>query len=103
MTAIWKSFEEIKEESGTSDLEEITNAFLKHEQQNHFIYEYINRLNKEIDDLGEHKESLAKKIEQQKELNEMHQKQLGVTPEKAKAKQINDRFEQECNLRISEF
>ena len=33
----------------------------------------------------------------------MHQQQLGVTPEKAKAKEINDRFEQECNLRISEF
>lgn len=100
MTAIWKSFEEIKEESGTSDLEEITNAFLKHEQQNHFIYEYINKLNKEIDDLSEQKETLAKKIQQQRELNEMHQKQLGITPEKARASQINDRFEKECSQRI---
>lgn len=46
MEAIRKGFEEIKEESGINDLEEITSTFLKQEQQNHFIYEYIGKLNR---------------------------------------------------------
>jgi hypothetical protein len=44
MEAIRKSFEEIKQESGVGELEEITQRFLKQEQQNHFIYEYIGKL-----------------------------------------------------------
>lgn len=58
MEAIWKSFEEIKEESGINDLQEITSAFLKHEQQNQFIYEYIDKLNREIEDINESIEAL---------------------------------------------
>jgi hypothetical protein len=103
MAAIWKSFEEIKEESGTGDLEEITSAFLKHEQQNHFIYEYINKLNKEIDDLTDHNSALALKIAHQKELNQMHAEQLGVTPDKTRAREANERFELNCAQRIAEF
>ena len=38
MEVIWRGFEDIKEESGINDIEEITSTFLKHEQQNHFIY-----------------------------------------------------------------
>ena len=48
MNAIWKSFEEIKEESGISDLNEITSTFLKQEEQSLSLYQYINKLTKEI-------------------------------------------------------
>ena len=44
MEAIWRGFEDIKEESGINDIEDITSTFLKHEEQNHFIYEYIGKL-----------------------------------------------------------
>ncbi len=74
MEAIWKSFEEIKEESGINDLQEITSTFLKHEHQNQFIYEYIDKLNRDIEDINDSIESLQQKIEDQKETNENYVK-----------------------------
>ena len=53
MEAIWRGFEDIKQESGINDIEEITSTFLKQEQQNHFIYEYIGKLSREIEDLND--------------------------------------------------
>ena len=53
METIWKGFEEIKEESGTNDIQDITSQFLKHEEQNHMIYEYIGKLNRETEDLND--------------------------------------------------
>ncbi len=44
MEKIWQSFQEIKEESGIHDLEEITKTFLKQEEQNTVIFQYINKL-----------------------------------------------------------
>ena len=53
METIWRGFEDIKEESAINDIEEITSTFLKHEQQNHFIYEYIGKLGREIEDIND--------------------------------------------------
>ena len=58
MEAIWRGFEDIKQESGINDIEEITSTFLKQEQQNHFIYEYIGKLSREIEDLNDEIETL---------------------------------------------
>lgn len=69
MHAIWQSFEDIKEESG-GDLEEITNTLIKHEEQNHFIYEYIHKLNKEIEELNDHNAAMLQKIEEKKRQNQ---------------------------------
>lgn len=45
---IAKSFEEIKKESGINSLEEVTKIFLKQEEQNTFIYEYIGKLSNDL-------------------------------------------------------
>lgn len=103
MTAIWKSFEEIKEESGIGDIEEITNTFIKHEQQNHFIYEYINKLNKEIEDLQEQTQQLTQKIREQKETNDAYAQQLGPTPQKISQHYAETHFVQHCQAKIDHF
>lgn len=103
MQAIWKSFQQIKEESGISDLDEITNAFLKHEQQNHFIYEYIDKLNRDIEDLNDSVESLKIKIDDQKEQNLNYLQNLGDTPKKELAKFAKKRFEENCHTSIADL
>jgi len=74
MHAIWQSFEDIKEESGISDLDEIADHFIKHEEQNHLIFEYINKLNKEIEELKDQTEFIQSKITEQKKINENYSK-----------------------------
>ena len=47
------AFEQIKEASGISNIEEIVTTFVKAEEQNHSLYNYVNMLNTETDVLEE--------------------------------------------------
>ena len=47
------AFEQIKEASGISNIEEIVTTFIKAEEQNHSLYNYVNMLNTETDALDE--------------------------------------------------
>lgn len=49
MEMIGRSFEEIKKESGINSLEEVTKTFLKQEEQNTFIFEYIGKLTNDLE------------------------------------------------------
>ncbi len=47
------AFEQIKEASGISNIEEIVTTFIKAEEQNYSLYNYVNMLNTETDTLEE--------------------------------------------------
>jgi len=53
MKIISDSFNHIKEETGITDLDEISTIFIKSEEQNHSLYRYMDSLNKEIEFLEE--------------------------------------------------
>lgn len=51
------------------DLEDITDTIIKQEQQNMFIYQYISRITKEIEEAEDGNAQLKAQIEKQKEEN----------------------------------
>lgn len=64
MKIIDESFNKIKEASGIHDLDEIANTFIKSEEQNYALYNYVDMLNQEIDQVQDENENLEKQIEQ---------------------------------------
>jgi len=70
------AFNQIKEASGISDIEEIVTSFIKSEEQNYNLYAYVNSLNNELDSLEEqnlqlkkHYENLRNSLDQEKSSN----------------------------------
>jgi hypothetical protein len=53
MKMIEEAFNDIKEKSGINTLEEITNTFIKSEEQNYSLYNYMDELSRNIDTLQE--------------------------------------------------
>ena len=51
MRQIEEAFTQIGERSGISDLTEITNTFIKAEEQNYSLYNYMDSLSRNIDSL----------------------------------------------------
>lgn len=51
MKVIDEAFTQIKESSGIIDIEEIMNTFIKSEEQNYSLYNYVDLLSSEIDNL----------------------------------------------------
>lgn len=47
------AFEQIKEQTGISSVEEIVTTFVKAEEQNYSLYNYVNMLNSDIDMIEE--------------------------------------------------
>jgi hypothetical protein len=47
------AFDQIKEATGISSVEEIVTTFIKAEEQNYSLYNYVNMLNSEIDTIEE--------------------------------------------------
>lgn len=56
------AFEQIKEASGISNIEEIVTTFVKAEEQNHSLYNYVNMLNTETDVLEESNRDIKEQI-----------------------------------------
>ncbi len=50
---IEEAFTEIKERSGIQEISEITNIFIKSEEQNYSLYHYLDELSQSIDRLEE--------------------------------------------------
>ena len=63
MKSIEEAFNDIKEKSGINTLEEITNTFIKSEEQNYSLYNYMDQLSRNIDSLAEQNKQLENKIE----------------------------------------
>ncbi len=62
MKVIDEAFNIIKETSGITDIEEIMNTFIKSEEQNYSLFNYVNVLTQDIDFLEENNKELAVEI-----------------------------------------
>jgi hypothetical protein len=56
------AFEQIKDASGISNIEEIVTTFIKAEEQNYSLYNYVNMLNTETDTLEESNKDIKDQI-----------------------------------------
>ena len=56
------AFDQIKEATGISSVEEIVTTFIKAEEQNYSLYNYVNMLNSEIDTIEEQNRTIESQI-----------------------------------------
>lgn len=56
------AFDQIKEATGISNVEEIVTTFIKAEEQNYSLYNYVNMLNTETDHLEESNKEIKEQI-----------------------------------------
>ena len=56
------AFDQIKEATGISSTEEIVTTFIKAEEQNYSLYNYVNMLNSEIDTIAEQNKNIERQI-----------------------------------------
>ena len=64
MKIIDESFTIIKENSGITDIDEIMNTFIKSEEQNYSLFNYVNLLTQDIDFLEENNKELEAEIKE---------------------------------------
>ena len=57
------AFDQIKKSTGISNIEEIVTTFIKAEEQNYSLFNYVNTLTTELDHLNEANENIKKAIE----------------------------------------
>ena len=69
------AFDQIKEATGISSTEEIVTTFIKAEEQNYSLYNYVNMLNSEIDMIDEQNKNIENEIRKHEELGEMTEKE----------------------------
>lgn len=62
------AFEQIKDATGISSTEEIVTTFIKAEEQNYSLYNYVNMLNSEIDMIDEQNKMIESDIKKYEEL-----------------------------------
>lgn len=72
------AFEQIKEATGISSTEEIVTTFIKAEEQNYSLYNYVNMLNSEIDMIEEQNKMIESEIQKHEELGQMSEKEKEV-------------------------
>lgn len=90
MKVIEDAFAQIKEASGINDIEEITNTFIKSEEQNYSLYNYVDILSQQIDQLNDQHQELKGKIELQLHDNEAKRRLLMATPQATRHQRKND-------------
>ena len=69
------AFEQIKEASGISNIEEIVTTFIKAEEQNYSLYNYVNMLNTETDALEESNKDVKEQISRILKRGELSEKE----------------------------
>ena len=62
------AFIQIKETTGISSTEEIVTTFIKAEEQNYSLYNYVNMLNSEIDTIAEQNRNIERQIAKHEQL-----------------------------------
>lgn len=65
------AFEQIKDATGISSTEEIVTTFIKAEEQNISLFNYVNVLNSEIDLIDEQNKQVEAEIKRHEELQTM--------------------------------
>ena len=79
------AFAQIKQQTGISSTEEIVTTFIKAEEQNYSLYNYVNTLNSEIDTIEEQNRNIEAEIKRHEELGEMTANEKEEVREKLKA------------------
>jgi predicted nucleic acid-binding Zn-ribbon protein len=69
------AFSQIKQQTGISSTEEIVTTFIKAEEQNYSLYNYVNTLNSEIDMIEEQNRNIEKEINRHEELGSLNDKE----------------------------
>lgn len=92
MKTIEEAFEEIKNKSGINDLDEITNTFIKSEEQNYSLYNYMDSLSRNVDSLEKANSELEEGIAQQEIDDEKRKKFIESTPEEEKKKKELEQY-----------
>ena len=69
------AFEQIKEQTGISSIDEIVTTFIKAEEQNYSLYNYVNVLNSGIDTIEEQNKAVSNEIKSLEELTNMSEVQ----------------------------
>ena len=69
------AFDQIKEATGISNIEEIVTTFTKAEEQNYSLYNYVNMLNTETDALEESNKEIKEQIQKILERGELSEKE----------------------------
>lgn len=78
------AFAQIKQQTGISSTEEIVTTFIKAEEQNYSLYNYVNTLNSEIDMIEEQNKNIEAEIKKHEELGDMSAKDKEQVREKLK-------------------
>lgn len=76
------AFAQIKQQTGISSTEEIVTTFIKAEEQNYSLYNYVNMLNSEIDIIEEQNKNIEAEIRRHEELGDMTEKEKEVVRHK---------------------
>ncbi|KRX10936.1 hypothetical protein PPERSA_12060 [Pseudocohnilembus persalinus] len=80
LTIIDICFNQIKESTGITDIKEIQDTFIKSQEQNRSLLQYLDLLNQQIDHLNDHNIEINQKIEKQQLENTEKRQQLSSTP-----------------------
>jgi chromosome segregation ATPase len=72
------AFEQIREQTGISSIDEIVTTFIKAEEQNYSLYNYVNILNNDIDTIEEQNKSIASEMKKNKERSALYEKEQGI-------------------------
>jgi hypothetical protein len=87
------AFNQIKQQTGISSTEEIVTTFIKAEEQNYSLYNYVNMLNSEIDMIEEQNTNIESEIQHHEHIGEMTEKEKEIVRQKLK-QEIEERANQ---------
>ena len=65
------AFKQIKEQTGIASIDEIVTTFIKAEEQNHSLYNYVNILNSDIDTIEEQNRNISEEIKKNEEITNL--------------------------------
>ena len=83
------AFQQIKQQTGISSTEEIVTTFIKAEEQNYSLYNYVNMLNSEIDLIEDQNQKIEAEIRNHEEIGQMTEKEKEVVRQRLQ-KQIEE-------------
>lgn len=69
------AFDQIKQATGISNIDEIVTTFIKAEEQNYSLFNYVNMLNTEFDQLEESNKEIKDQISKMDERGQLNQQE----------------------------
>lgn len=69
------AFTTIQQKTGIASIEEIVTTFIKADEQNYSLYNYVNQINSEIDMIEEQNKQIEEEIQRHEKLGELTEKE----------------------------